>query len=92
MTKETKDTMTVISACAMLLFGATLTAIGFSVEPMGEVHDSVLWILGQCFVYAGSIFGVTYYTRSTIDRKIDDWKREMRNVKEQDDEQAEENG
>jgi hypothetical protein len=26
-----------------------------------EVHDSTLWVLGQAFIYAGSIFGIKGY-------------------------------
>ena len=44
MTKETKDSIAVISACVMLIFGIILTAIGFALDPAGEVSDSVLWI------------------------------------------------
>lgn len=72
MTKDTKDNIAVISACVMLVFGLTLTAIGFALDPTGEVHDSVLWILGQCLIYAGSIFGIAYYTKGQINKQLDE--------------------
>ena len=46
MTKNTKDTIAVISAVGMLVFGAILCTIGFFVNPMGVIHNSVLWVLG----------------------------------------------
>ena len=52
MTKETRGNIAVISAIAMLSFGMIFTGIGFFVAPLGEVSDSVLWILGQALIYA----------------------------------------
>lgn len=74
MTREHKENLAVITACGMLVFGMTLTAIGFAIEPSGEVHDSVLWILGQSLVYAGSIFGVAAYMRGVVDKRMSEWE------------------
>lgn len=82
MKRETKDSLGVISACVMLIFGITLTAIGFAIAPLGEVSDSVLWILGQSLIYAGGIFGIASYTKGVVDRRIDEWKDEVRRTKE----------
>lgn len=82
MKRETKDSLGVISACVMLIFGITLTAIGFAIAPLGEVSDSVLWILGQSLIYAGGIFGIATYTKGVVDRRIDEWKDEVRKSKE----------
>lgn len=75
MTKERKDTITVASAIAMLMFGCILTTIGFFLNPMGEVHDSVLWVLGQCFIYAGGALGIANYARGVAKHEVDDYMR-----------------
>ena len=75
MTKERKDTVTVVSALAMLAFGCILTTIGFFLEPCGEVHDSVLWVLGQCFLYAGGALGIANYARTSAKQEGDDYMR-----------------
>lgn len=75
MTKERKDTITVFSAIAMLVFGCVLTTIGFFLNPMGEVHDSVLWVLGQCFIYAGGALGIATYARGVAKHEVDDYMR-----------------
>lgn len=75
MTKDNKDNITVCSAIAMLVFGSVLTTIGFFLEPMGEVHDSVLWVLGQCFLYAGGALGIANYARGVAKDEIDDYMR-----------------
>lgn len=87
MTKDRKDNIAVISAIVMLCFGITLTSIGFFVSPMGEVHDSILWILGQALLYAGAIFGVAYYTKGVIEKQVNDL--ENRYLKDNDKQSAE---
>lgn len=88
MTKETRGNIAVFSAVAMLAFGMILTAIGFFVEPLGEVSDSVLWVLGQALIYAGSIFGIATYTKGVIIKQVGEleerYKRERKEA--QDDE------
>lgn len=89
MKRETKDSLGVISACVMLIFGITLTAIGFAIAPLGEVSDSVLWILGQSLIYAGGIFGIASYTKGVVDRRIDEWKDEVRRERSENNQQEE---
>lgn len=67
MTKERKDAIATWSALGMIIFGVILTAAGFCVAPVGQIDDSVLWVLGQCLLYAGGIFGVTLYTKHRLD-------------------------
>lgn len=77
MTKERKDTITVLSAVAMLAFGCILTTIAFFLDPMGEIHDSVLWVLGQCFIYAGGCLGIASYARSAARHEVDERLRDF---------------
>ena len=79
MTRERKENITVYSAVSMLVFGCVLTTIAFFIEPMGEIHDSVLWVLGQCFIYAGGALGKANYARSAakheVDERFDEFER-----------------
>lgn len=91
MTKDRKENLAVVTACIMLFFGITLTAIGFFIDPTGEIHDSVLWVLGQSLIYTGSIFGVVAYTKGVVDKRIGEWRDEVRKAKaekEADDEET----
>ena len=58
----------------MLLFGVILTTAGFIIDPAGQVHDSVLYVLGQCLIFAGSVMGVSAYTTGRL-RHIEDTVR-----------------
>ena len=72
MTKDRKDSITVVSAVAMLIFGCVLTTIAFFISPMGIIDDSVLWVLGQCFIYAGSALGIATYARGVAKHEVDE--------------------
>lgn len=83
MTRDKKDTAMVVSALAMLVFAALLTTVGFILDPQGEIHDSVLWVLGQAFLYAGGIFGVSSAVRIASRREFDRRFREYDQEHEQ---------
>lgn len=88
MTREQKDTIAVTSAMVMLLFGIALTTAGFVIPPTGEIHESVLWVLGQALIYAGSIFGIAYYARGVVDRRIAEIEDKYRLSKDEPKEEA----
>jgi len=63
---DIKTKFAIGSAVVAFLAGWGLTIAGFIIPPKGEVHDSVLWILGQALVYAASVFGVGMYISSEM--------------------------
>lgn len=65
MQKNTKDWIQYGSAIAMLASGVALTFLSFFLNSY-DIADGVLWYVGQCLVYAGSIFGVTVYVNSKL--------------------------
>lgn len=77
MKKERKDTITVWSAIAMLAFGVLLTTTAFIIPPVGEIHDSVLWVLGQSLIYAGGALGIANYARTSAREAVDERLKEM---------------
>lgn len=85
MTQGIKENIIYGSALFMLVFGVGLTIAGFIIPPAGQVHDSVLWVLGQCLIYAGSGMGISAYTSGKmremqrgIDRRFDRYERRHR--------------
>lgn len=63
---DIKTKFAIGSAVVAFLAGWGLTIAGFVIPPKGEVHDSVLWILGQALIYAASVFGVGMYLNSEM--------------------------
>ena len=83
MKKNTKDNITVGSAIGMLIFGVALTLAAFLLPPVGEIHDSVLWVLGQSLIYAGGALGIANYARQSAREAVEEIEREReRNAKE----------
>lgn len=60
MTKDQKDLVQYGSAVGMLISGIVLTFLSFFLNDY-DIADGVLWYVGQCLVYSGSVFGVTVY-------------------------------
>lgn len=54
------------SAIFAFVIGWVLVVMAFFCEPVGEVHDSILWILGQALLYTGGVFGIALYTGNSI--------------------------
>lgn len=57
--KDTKEKIQYGTAVMMLVTGAVLAVISLVMNDWAEIPDSVLWYTAQCFVYAGSVFGVS---------------------------------
>lgn len=59
-----KEKLSIASAIIAFILGWCMSIAGFWIPPIGEVADSILWILGQALLYAASVFGVSAYFRS----------------------------
>ena len=76
--KETKDKVSYIMACLAFIFGMGITIAGFIVNPLGVIHESVLWVLGQSLTYSGAVFGVGLF----ISNKSQEIKSFIKGIKE----------
>ena len=74
-----------LTALFALIFGFCLSLAGFIVNPTGVVDQSVLWILGQCLLYAGSIYGIsTHYQKKQKELENKIYKRLNKKNQEED--------
>ena len=62
--KNTKDKISYCIASLGFIFGIAITVAGFITAPLGIIHSSVLWVLGQCLTYSGAVFGVGLYVNN----------------------------
>lgn len=67
---ETKEVVHYTCAILILLFGSVLCLLGFYEEPKGRVDESILFILGQCLLFAGSTFGLSLYVNQQIKKYV----------------------
>lgn len=56
-----KDKAAYCLAFSAFCLGWALTIAGFLVPPIGVVHETVLWILGQALLFSGSVIGIAQY-------------------------------
>lgn len=83
-----KELLLVLTAGLAFVLGWGLTVWGFLIPPQGEVHDSVLWILGQALIYTASALGIGMYVHgamSSIERKQRDFMRKVERAVSMDD-------
>lgn len=63
-----------------MALGFLLIYLDFFLTESHEIHDNSLWVLGQCFIFAGSIFGLKGY----VDGKFIKFKKDMEDKKDGD--------
>ena len=78
---DIKQKIAIITAIVAFIAGWALTIAGFVVPPIGEIADSVLWVLGQALIYASSVFGITSYFSSETTRMKTEIRDEMKRMK-----------
>lgn len=54
--EDEKDTIEYIVAIAMIIFGMILCMFAFFTPPIGEIHPTILGVLGQILIFVGAIF------------------------------------
>jgi len=67
-TLSLKDFIAYLTAILAFLIGWGVTIAGFIIPPVGDITDSVLWVLGQSLIYTSSILGVSMYVNYNIKR------------------------
>lgn len=60
-TRQQKLDIQLWIAIGLVIIGIVLLMCGFWVNPMGEIHNSVLVAFGECCTFAGALMGVDYH-------------------------------
>lgn len=79
MNAETKDWIKFISSIVLLVAGVVLIFISIYLPPIGEIHTSVLTVIGEIFTFVGAVFGIGEYAMiqiAKINNKIEDKKED----------------
>ena len=56
-----KNKMSYVLCISSFIIGVSLTVAGFMVNPLGEVHASILTSLGVFLTFSGSIIGISQH-------------------------------
>lgn len=79
MNAETKDWIKFISSIVLLAAGVVLIFISIYLPPIGEIHTSVLTVIGEIFTFVGAVFGIGEYAMiqiAKINNKTEDKKED----------------
>lgn len=64
MQKQPENIAQLIIAALVVLGGMVLLYIGVSIDPKGEIHETVLVAFGEAATFAGSIMGIDYHYKN----------------------------
>ena len=79
--KKTKEIVSYLFAAIALTVGLGLTIWGFIIDPAGQIHDSVLWVLGQSLTFVGAVCGISLHMRTTANEIKSEVLKELKDVK-----------
>lgn len=68
MKKDKKDDIYIFIAAAVLLIVHLLVAVGFWVDPRGEIHNSVLIMYAEGLSFAAAVLGITFSAKAAVGR------------------------
>ena len=63
---DIKTRIAYITAVVAFIIGWGLTVGAFFVPVVGEISESVLWVLGQSLLYAASVLGIGMYVSGSM--------------------------
>ena len=83
---DIKTKFAIGTAVVAFVAGWGLTIAGFIIDPQGEVHDSVLWILGQALIYTASVLGIGMYFNNQMAKFRADTRRYIKEMERKEEE------
>ena len=55
-----REQIQLILACSLILMGIGSLISGIAIEPVGEIHSSILIAFGEILTFVGGLFGIDY--------------------------------
>lgn len=77
---NTKEGIAYIFAGAAFFLGWGITLAGFIVSPTGEIHDTVLWVLGQALVFTASVLGFAMQVKNGLNSIREDLDKRIESI------------
>lgn len=70
MSQDLKEWIQYIVCIVCILGAMVMSFLAMYIDPTGEIHQSILWLIAQVLVFSGSLIGVNHLHNIQI-RKID---------------------
>lgn len=63
-----RDKVAYIVTCAAFTIGAALAVAGLIIPPMGEVHPSVITLVGLFLSFCGALLGISHHFENELEK------------------------
>lgn len=77
-----KNKMSYVLCISSFVIGVVLTVSGFLVNPLGEVHASILTSLGVFLTFSGSIIGIAQHYGAQLEGFKSEIRKELKDSDE----------
>ena len=82
---DVKDTIEYLVAIAMIIFGMVLCMFAFFSPPVGEIHPTILGVLGQILIFVGAVFHLNIKLKNQntdFETKVSEMRKEIDSLKQ----------
>lgn len=82
--EQEKDTIEYLTAIAMIIFGMVLCMFAFWTEPRGQIHPTILGVLGQILIFVGAIFHLNIKLKNAnndFETRVNEMRKELDSLK-----------
>lgn len=63
-----KDKVAYIVTCAAFIVGAALAIAGLFIEPIGEIHPTVITMTGLFLSFSGALLGISHHFNNELEK------------------------
>ena len=77
-----KNKMSYVLCISSFIIGVALTVAGFLVNPLGEVHASILTSLGVFLTFSGSVIGIAQHYGAQLEGFKSEIRKELKDSDE----------
>lgn len=83
--EDEKDTIEYLVAIAMIIFGMVLCMFAFFSPPVGEIHPTILGVLGQILIFVGAVFHLNIKLKNQnndFETRVSEMRKEIDSLKQ----------
>ena len=83
--EQEKDTIEYLVAIAMIIFGMVLCMFAFFSPPVGEIHLTILGVLGQILIFVGAVFHLNIKLKNQnndFETRVSEMRKEIDSLKQ----------
>ena len=75
-----KEKISYTFAAVAFVLGWILIFLSFCADPFGVIAESVLWVMGQTFVFVGSVLGISQHYAAELGKFKSEVKTKLDNL------------